>query len=126
VLILFLGLAFLLRYTAERITVPLEVRYAGVALVGLVLAAIGWRLRDRRDAAGGTGYGLILQGAGIGVFYLTTLGAQRLNPLLSPDLAFAFMALVAVFGAVLAVLQDAPWLAFVSVAEGFAAPVLVS
>ena len=126
VLILFLGLAFLLRYTAERVTLPVEFRYAGVATVGIVLTAIGWWLRDRRDAAGGSGYGLILQGAGIGVFYLTTLGALRLNPLLSPDLAFAFMALVAVCGAVLAVLQDAPWLAFISVAEGFAAPVLVS
>jgi uncharacterized membrane protein len=126
VLILFLGLAFLLRYTAERVTVPVEFRYAGVALIGAALTAIGWRLRDRLDAAGGTGYGLILQGAGIGVFYLTTLGALRLNPLLSPELAFAFMALVAVLGAILAVLQDAPWLALVAVAEGFAAPVLVS
>jgi uncharacterized membrane protein len=126
VLILFLGLAFLLRYTAERVSVPVEWRYAGVALVGVMLTAIGWRLRDRHDAAGGTGYGLILQGAGIGVFYLTTLGALRLNPLLSPELAFAFMALVSVFGAILAVLQDAPWLALVAVAEGFAAPVLVS
>ena len=126
VLILFLGLAFLLRYTAERVTLPVEWRYAGVALVGVALTAIGWRLRGRRDAAGGSGYGLILQGAGIGVFYLTALGALRLNPLLSPELAFAFMALVSVFGAVLAVLQDAPWLAFVAIAEGFAAPVLVS
>lgn len=126
VLILFIGLAFLLRYTAERVTLPLQLRYAGVALVGVVLAAVGWRLRDRRDAAGGTGYGLILQGAGIGVFYLTTLGALRIDPLLSPGLAFAFMALVAAGGALLAVLQDAPWLAFVSIAEGFAAPALVS
>ena len=121
VLILFLGLAFLLRYTAERVTLPVEWRYAGVALVGVVLTTLGWRLRGRRD-----GYGLILQGAGIGVFYLTALGALRLQPLLSPELAFAFMALVAVFGALLAVLQDAPWLALVSVAEGFAAPALVS
>ncbi len=126
VLVLFLGLAFLLRYTAERVTLPVEWRYAGVALAGVALTAIGWRLRDRRDAAGGSDYGLILQGAGIGVFYLTALGALRLNALLSPQLAFAFMALVAVSGAVLAVLQDAPWLAFVSIAEGFAAPVLVS
>ena len=126
VLILFFGLAFLLRYTAERVTLPVEWRYAGVALAGVALTSIGWRLRDRRDAAGGSDYGLILQGAGIGVFYLTALGALRLNPLLSPELAFAFMALVSVFGAVLAVLQDAPWLAFVAIAEGFAAPVLVS
>jgi uncharacterized membrane protein len=125
VLILFLGLAFLLRYTAERVTLPLQFRYVGVALVGVVLTFLGWRLRGRRDAGGGTGYGLILQGAGIGVFYLTALGALHLNPLLSANAAFAFMALVSVFGALLAVRQDAPWLALVSVAEGFAAPVLV-
>ena len=126
VLILFLGLAFLLRYTAERVTVPVEVRYAGVALVGAFLLGLGWRLRGRSDKSGGTDYGLILQGAGIGVFYLTALAALRLSPLLTPSLAFAFMAAVSVLGAVLAVAQDAPWLAYVSVAEGFAAPVLVA
>ena len=125
VLILFLGLAFLLRYTAERVTVPVELRYASVALVGVALTALGWRLRDRRDAAGGTGYGLILQGAGIGVFYLTALAALRLDALLSPSMAFGFMALVSAFGALLAVRQDAFWLAFVAILEGFAAPVLV-
>ena len=125
VLILFLGLAFLLRYTAERVTVPVQFRYMGVALVGVVLTGLGWRLRGRKDASGNTGYGLILQGAGIGVFYLTALGALHLDPLLSANAAFAFMALVSVFGALLAVRQDAFWLAFISVAEGFAAPVLV-
>ncbi len=126
VLVLFLGLAFLLRYTAERVTLPPELRYAGVALVGAFLLGLGWRLRRGSDRAGGTDYGLILQGAGIGVFYLTALGALRLTPLLTPDLAFAFMAAVSILGAVLAQAQDAPWLAYVSVAEGFAAPVLVA
>jgi len=126
VLILFLGLAFLLRYAAERVTVPIELRYAGVALVGAFMLGLGWRLRDRRDAAGGHGYGLILQGAGIGVFYLTALAAIKLHPLLPPSLAFVFMALVALLGALLAVAQDAPWLALIAIAEGFAAPVLVS
>ena len=126
VLLLFLGLAFLLAYTAERVTVPVEFRYAGVALVGIVLLGVGWRLRHRGDAEGASAYGVILQGAGIGVFYLTALGALRLNPLLTPTLAFAFMAGVAALGALLAVLQDAPWLAYVSIAEGFAAPVLVA
>jgi len=126
VLLLFLGLAFLLRYTAERVSLPVEFRYAGVALAGAVLLALGWRLRDRRDADGGTQYGLILQGAGIGVFYLTALAALRLHPLLTPPPAFGLMVAVASAGALLALAQDAPWLALVSVAEGFAAPVLVS
>lgn len=126
VLVLFLGLAFLLRYAAERVTVPPELRYAGVALAGLALLALGWRLRGRRDAAGGTGYGLILQGAGIGVLYLTTLASLKLHALIPPEAAFAFLLAVTVLSAVLAVAQDAPWLAYVSAAEGFAAPVLVS
>lgn len=121
VLILFLGLAFLLRYAAERVTLPVELRYAGVALFGAVLLGLGWRLRSRQD-----GYGLILQGAGIGVFYLTTLAALKLSHLLPPELAFAFLFVVAVLSAVLAVAQNAPWLAYVAAAEGFAAPVLVS
>src|SRR5439155_8714176 len=105
VLILFLGLAFLLRYAAERVTVPVEWRYAGVGLVGAFLLGLGWHLRERPDAAGGQGYGLILQGAGIGVFYLTALAAIKLHPLLPTALAFVFMAAVAVLGAVLAVAQ---------------------
>lgn len=121
VLILFFGLAFLLRYAAERVTVPVELRYAGVAVLGTVLLALGWRFRARRD-----GYGLILQGAGIGVFYLTTLAALKISQLLPADLAFGFLFAVSLLSAVLAMAQNAPWLAYVSAAEGFAAPVLVS
>ncbi|MET3443639.1 putative membrane protein [Variovorax paradoxus] len=121
VLILFLGLAFLLRYTAERVTVPVELRYAAVALVGAGLLALGWFLRRKR-----TSYALILQGAGIGVFYLTTLAAMKVHELLPPTAGFAFLFGVAVLSAVLAVLQNAPLLAIVAVLEGFAAPVLAS
>ncbi|RQO63759.1 DUF2339 domain-containing protein [Variovorax sp. KBW07] len=121
VLILFLGLAFLLRYTAERVTVPIELRYAGVALVGAVLLVLGWLLRHKR-----AGYALILQGAGIGVFYLTTLAAMKLSGLLPASVGFAFLFGVAVLSAALAVLQNAPLLAIVAALEGFAAPVLAS
>jgi uncharacterized membrane protein len=121
VLILFLGLSFLLRYTAERVTVPIELRYASVAAVGALLLALGWWLRNKRAA-----YGLILQGAGIGVFYLTTLGAMKMHALIDPTAGFAFLFVVAVLSAVLAVAQNAPALAIISVLEGFAAPVLAS
>ena len=121
VLLLFLGLAFLLRYAAERVSVPLPLRYAGVMGVGVVLLAIGWRLRGKRAS-----YALILQGAGIGVFYLTTLAAMKLHALIPPTAGFAFLFGVAVLSAVLAVLQNAMALAVVAALEGFAAPVLVS
>ncbi len=121
VLILFFGLAFLLRYTAERVTVPLELRYAMVALIGLGLLAAGWLLRSKRAS-----YALVLQGAGIGVFYLTVLSAMKVHALLPTTAGFVFLFGVAVLSAALAVLQNAPVLAIVAALEGFAAPVLAS
>ena len=121
VLILFLGLAFLLRYTAERVTVPIELRYASVAMVGAGLLALGWFLRRRR-----ADYALIMQGMGIGVFYLTTLSAMKMHALIPSEMGFAFMLVVSLLGAALAILQKAPALAIIAALEGFATPILTS
>ena len=66
VVVLFFGVAFLLRYLAEHTHVPIEFRLSGVALGGLILLALGWRLRTRRP-----GYALALQGGGFGVEVVT-------------------------------------------------------
>jgi uncharacterized membrane protein len=121
VLILFLGLAFLLRYAADRVTVSIEFRYVGVLSMGMVLLAVGWLLRDKRRD-----YAHILQGAGIAVLYLTVLGAMKLHHLIPLGAGFAVLAVVAVLAAALAVLQDALALALMAVLGGFAAPILVS
>ncbi|MFN3296298.1 DUF2339 domain-containing protein [Caldimonas sp.] len=121
VLILFLGVAFLLRYAAEHALLPIELRLAGVALGGLGLTLIGWRLRERRR-----GYGLSLQGAGIGVLYLTIFAAFRLYGLVPAGLAFALLAALSAAGAVLAVMQQALPLAVLGFAGGFLAPVFAS
>ncbi|HJV92754.1 MAG TPA: DUF2339 domain-containing protein, partial [Azonexus sp.] len=121
VLILFLGLAFLLRYVAENTVVPIELRYAGVAAGAIGLLLFGWRWRERPD-----NYGLILQGAGIGVLYLTTLAGMKLHPLIPAELGFTILIAVAAFAALLAILQDALALAVVAALGGFAAPVLAS
>jgi len=121
ILLLFLGLAFLLRYASERTHVPVELRYAGVAASALVLLVIGWRLRSRS-----LGYGLLLQGAAVAVLYLTVFAAMRLHPLIEPPVGFALMVVVAVLAAVLALRQDAPGLAIAGTLGGFAAPVLAS
>ena len=121
VLILFLGLGFLLRYAAEHAVLPVEVRYAGVAVTGIVLLLCGWRWRLKKD-----NYGLILQGSGIAVLYLTTLAAMRLHPLIPLQFGFGILICVAAFAALLAVLQDSLALALVASIGGFAAPVLAS
>ena len=120
-MILFLGLAFLLRFAAERISFPIELRYAGVALSGAALLTLGWFLRHKRRD-----YALILQGMGVGVFYLTALAAMKFHQLIPNETGFAFLFAVSLLGAILAILQKAPILAIIAALEGFATPLLVS
>lgn len=121
VVLLFFGLAFLLRYATEGMVVPIELRYAGVAAAALVLLGLGWWLRLRN-----TQYALILQGTGIAVLYLTVFAAMRLHPLLDPTAALGLLVAVTVFSAILAITQDSLALACAAALGGFAAPILTS
>jgi uncharacterized membrane protein len=121
VVVLFFGVAFLLKYAYEHTHVPIEVRLMGAALGAVVLLVLGWRLRHGRP-----GYALSLQGGGVGVLYLTIFAAFRLYSLLPPGAAFILLIAVAFFSAALAVLQDSLALASVGVAGGFLAPILAS
>jgi uncharacterized membrane protein len=121
IVILFFGVAFLLKYAYEHTQVPLEVRLFGVALGAAGLLTLGWRLREARS-----GYALALQGGGIGVLYLTIFAAFRLYALLPPGPAFALLVAIAVFSALLALWQDSLALAAIGVSGGFLAPILAS
>ena len=121
VVLLFIGLAFLLRFASEQINLPVQARYIGVALTALVLLFLGWRLRCKRPS-----YGLILQGTGIAVLYLTVFAAYQLHGLLPPDAARVLLVLVTICSVILAVKQDALGLACAAVLGGFAVPILVS
>jgi len=57
IIILFFGVAFLLRYAAEHSHIPIEFRLSGVGLGAIALLALGWLLRGKRP-----GYALALQG----------------------------------------------------------------
>ena len=121
IIVLFVGVGFLLKYAAEHVTVPIELRVAGVALGGAVLLVLGWRLRDRRE-----GYAMILQGGGVGVLYLTVFAALKLYALVPPGAAFALLFVIAALSSWLAVRQDSIALAAVGVIGGFLAPILTS
>jgi uncharacterized membrane protein len=121
VVLLFLGLAFLLRYATEGVVVPVELRYASVAASAVALLALGWWLRLRNPS-----YALMLQGTGVAVLYLTVFAAMRLHPLLDASAALALLVLVTLFSAILAVKQNALALAAVAALGGFAAPILTS
>lgn len=121
ILILFIGVAFLLKYAADYGLIPLPLRLGGVAIGGCVLLALGWRLRWRRRL-----YALLLQGAGIGVLFLTAFAAVRLFGLLGPFPALALMVVLVAATVVLAVAQDAQGLAGFGIAGGYLAPLLVT
>ncbi len=120
VVVMFFGVAFLLKYFAEHFTVPIELRLAAVAAFGVALIALGLRL-----AAARPGYGLSLQGAGAGVLYLTAYAAFRLYGVLPAGPAIVLLVAMAALTIYLAVRADSQPLAALAIAGGFLAPVLV-
>ncbi|TXH68777.1 MAG: DUF2339 domain-containing protein [Thiothrix sp.] len=121
VVILFIGVVFLLRYSIQHNLVPVEIRLIAAAIGALVLLGFGWKLRERAGA-----YGLILQAGGIGLLYLTVFGAYSLYHLIPSLAAFALLLLFVLAATALAVLQNSLALAVFATVGGFLAPLLTS
>jgi len=121
ILILFFGVAFLLKYAAENSAIPIEFRFMGAAAGGLGLLVFGWRLRLRKPV-----YALLLQGGGIGIIYITIFTAFKLADLLPPTLTFALLVFFCAFTVALALLQNSRALAIFALIGGFLAPFLAS
>ena len=121
IVVLLCGVAFFLNYVIERGWLPVEVRLTMAAIGGLALTAIGWRLREsQRD------YGLVLQGGGIGIVYMTVFAAVNLYAVLGAGSGLALMVALVVLTSAFAVLQNSQSMAVFASLAGFAAPVLVS
>ncbi len=122
-LVLFAGVAALLKLAADQgwFTLPVEFRLAGIALAAIAGLAFGWRQRHARRS-----FGLSLQGGAIGVLLMTVFAAFRLYHLLPAEAAFGLMLVLVTGAGVLAVLQDAIALAVLAILAGFAAPILIS
>jgi uncharacterized membrane protein len=120
-IVLFFGIGFFLKYAVEHNKFPIELRLVSSAIAALVLLVIGWRLRTQRQD-----YALVLQGAGVGILYLTVFAAAKLYGLLPLALAFGVMISIVALSGLLAVLQNAKALAIFGAAGGFLAPILVS
>ena len=120
-IVLFVGIAFLVKYASDRRLLPIEIRLVGAAFGAVALLTIGWRLRSKRPA-----YALTLQGGGVGIVYLVVFAAFRLYELLPAWFAFSVLVAICAFSAILAILQDSLSLAVFGVVGGFLAPLLTS
>lgn len=121
VIVLFFGLAFLLKYAADYGMLPVELRLITVMAAGAGLLILGWRLRLKRRA-----YALALQGGGIALMYLAVFTAFRMYGLLNAWIAFPLLLVLGVASAALSVRQSAAALAVLGISGGFLAPVLTS
>jgi uncharacterized membrane protein len=121
IVILFIGISFLLKLAVDNGFIPIELRLAAVALGGIALLVVGWRLRDKR-----TEYSWALQGGGIGILYLTIFATLKLYQLIPAGAAFPLLVVIAFLSAFIAVKQSAMPLAVLGFAGGFLAPVLTS
>ncbi len=121
ILVLFFGVSFLLKYIAQLGLISIEIRLIAVAVAGITMVYGGWTLRKRNNQ-----FSLLMQGAGIGIVYLTGFTAARLYHVISPEVAFACMLLTVIASALLAVIQNARSLAFFASLGGFLAPVMVT
>lgn len=119
VVVLFFGLAFLLRYVGSHL--PLWFKYLAVFGAGIAAALAGEKLHTKNRE-----YGLVLQGFGFGVMYLTALAALKWHHLLAAPMVFAAMLGAVALMAALAVRRDAKIMAQVALIGGLAAPVLTS
>lgn len=120
-MILFIGVAFLLRLASSYVTVPIELRLAGIAAGAIALLGWGWRIRSTRP-----GIALPTQGAAMATLMLVTFGAFKIYHLLPSGPTFGLLLVLVAFTCILAVLQDALWLAVFGIVGGFAVPILTS
>ncbi len=119
--ILFIGVSFLLKYVAASYTLPIELRLAGIVLADIGLLVWGWRMRLTHR-----GLSLPIQGAALGIMMLVTFGAFRMWHLIPSGLAFGLLFALTAFTCLLAVLQNAFWLAVFGIVGGFVSPILTS
>ena len=122
-LVLLAGVAALLKYASDQgwLTVPIELRLAGISAAALAGLVFGWRQRDSKRS-----FALAVQGGAIGVLLLVVFAAFKLYQLVPAAAAFGISVVLIAGVGVLAVVQDSKTLAVLGILAGFMAPIWLS
>lgn len=121
IIVLFFGVSFLLRYAAQSGFFPVEARLLLVVIFGGVIYQVGRKLQARDR-----GYGLLLRGGAIGIWYLSCYAAFSLYHLVGASMSFAILAGLSGFTAWSAARHDTKAMALLGIVGGFLTPVLLS
>ncbi len=122
-LVLLAGVAALLKYASDQgwLTVPIELRLAGISAAALAGLVFGWRQREDKRS-----FALAVQGGAIGVLLLTVFAAFKLYHLMPAAPAFGLSVVLIAGLGVLAVAQNSKTLAVLGILAGFMAPIWLS
>ncbi len=121
VVLLVFGTAFFLRYAYENQWIGPIGRVAIGLLAGVGLTVAGWRYDRRRWRI----FGQMLSSAGVMVLFLSVYSAFGFYHLVPQQVAAGFLLAVIVESALLAVLYNAPALAWMSLLGGLLTPILM-
>lgn len=121
VVLFLIGAALLIGYGVEQGLLALSVR-RGLTLaagIGLVALTFGYRQETSRP-----GFARALQGGGLGLLFITVFAAHAVFDEISALAGFLLLVIVATAGVLQAMRLNAPWLAWLAMAGGLAAPLL--
>jgi len=121
IIILLIGVILLLRFASEYWQPTLSTKMVGIAVAGVVMTAIGYRLRHKRY-----GYAISVQGAGLGVLFLVLFSAFKLSIMTSIVLSYGLLIVLLGITLLLALRQNALILAFIALGCGFVAPFILN
>ena len=119
--LLFFGLSFLIKFAAEKDMVSTEMGLFSTIVFAVILTGVGWKYKDREGS-----FGLILQGVGIAVFYLSIFSSAKYFEIIPFGLALGIMVFTVIFASYLALVQNSMSLALFATAGGFLSPILTS
>ncbi|KAF1716511.1 hypothetical protein CSC74_09780 [Pseudoxanthomonas yeongjuensis] len=122
-LVLLAGVAALLKYASDQgwLTMPIELRLAGISAAALAGLVFGWRQREEKRS-----FALAVQGGAIGVLLLTVFAAFKMYHLIPAAAAFGISVVLIAGVCVLAVVQNSKTLAVLGILAGFMAPIWLS
>ncbi|MDR2870723.1 MAG: DUF2339 domain-containing protein, partial [Deferribacteraceae bacterium] len=100
VIFVVLGLAFTYKYVASIYHVPDALKIAAGMLVGVGLFAVGWRQRSKRHT-----FAMVVQGGGIGIFYLSLFASAKIYAIFPISVVFALIAVLVALAVLISVLQ---------------------
>lgn len=121
ILVLFIGVAFLLKYAAQFGYFTVGMRLISVAILAIILFIIGYLLEKKRFV-----YAMTLEGGALAILYLLCFTAFYRFQILTAGVTVPLLIAITAFTVFCAIKHKVKSLAVLGIIGGFVAPILVN